>query len=256
MSLKAPRGFVSGQCMVCLMMLCRVERDGRDDLLRERVDGTLDGQIFFILLLHDQFTLVKMHLNMFLMALLGHGFVQAKLVANGPELDLVLRQMGDFDFDIISVEDQGDEDVFYFRRAAPVEQGKPKEDDCEKDDCAAFNAWSGEEMSQEDDKDEGDDGEDDNQNNAVGKRETTIASGGTSSSHTLSKRKPKPAKLCAKTLIDGKTTFEPQIQFQSHAYPAAGNKKIKDVSMISKYCTFTVTDVYPVSKSVRLCRIF
>lgn len=142
--------------------------------------------------------------------LLGHVFAKAEFFPSGPELDLVLRRIGDFDLDLVRVEERGDEDVIYLRRRAEGGEG------CKENDCATFKAWAIENGEEEELKESETDTEED------------VTARDIDPPHRLARRgKPKPATICKHTKIDGKTTEETEIKFESYAYPS--NKQVEKV---------------------------
>jgi len=156
---------------------------------------------------------------------------QVDFVPSGPELDLVLRQIGDFDLNLLKVEDGGSEDVIYLQRRAPPTEDLDS-DGCKKDDCAKFKSWAVEGGDEKELKDS--ETPEDTKRDAIGARAIASFSGGfPDEPHYLSKRgKPKPAKICGNTKIDGKSTVEPAIEWESHSYP--DNKAVEKVCITTK----------------------
>lgn len=161
--------------------------------------------------------------------LLSHALAKTDFVPSGVELDLVLREIGDFDLDLVGIEERGDEDVVYLNKRTPY-VGDPNQK-CEDNDCETWKAWAYESKDYEEFKDsQVSDGTDP----ADMRRSLTE---NTTSLHRFTKRgKPKPASICKKTKIDGKSSYEKPIVFESYGYP--DNKAVEKVSL-SAPSTFT-----------------
>lgn len=200
-----------------------------------------------------------MYSSLISILLLNYTFVQAKFAPAGPELDLVLRQIGDFDFDLIKVEDQGHEEVAFLRRRASPGEDLDTEKDCKDDDCAQYRAWEDEEWEEEGI------GEDEeiSEEGVVGERDAlediTIRNVNSDDplTHSLSRRGKRDACICKNTIIDGKEEAEPCLKVALQSYPGLGAKGITSVT-VAKQSNYALphTNIFVVRKSIRLCRLF
>jgi hypothetical protein len=117
------------------------------------------------------------------------------------------------------------------------------------DDCAKWKAWAIEDGDPDDELKESEK-PDDSDPDTIGTRD--FSAGDTiDEPHRLVKRgSPKPAKICGKTRIDGKTQYEPLIEFASYSYPE--NKAIEKVFITHHRMLRSVANALVVKESVRL----
>lgn len=178
---------------------------------------------------------------MTLALLLSSGIAIGKFVPSGPELDLILREIGDYDLDLVGAAESDEEDLIFLQRRVP--EGTSDTEAC-TDDCAGFKAWeTGDEPTTS--LETPDTTDDSGSSNFVSRVIRGFVNNSTTPQnsialHSLSKRAAKDSDVCAKTKIDGNKHDEGPINLVSYSYP-----NLDAISKVNKhlpkYSPFSLT---------------